>query len=150
MQDSEHPFLAWWAGLSRMDAVSYEGKDFILSDLGAKRFALGTHAGSPLLCWLPEDKAAMESMNWTSAAIAYGMKGRDWIALSSADVRVKGAAALNPVPARLFVPVTLGRLSPWKAKSPAKLAVGEMKLEKGMPSFAGEPFKVLPLKLLGS
>lgn len=150
MQDQEHPFIAWWAGLSRLDAVSHEGKDFILTDLGGKRFALGTHGDMPLLCWLPDDRQAMESMNWTSAAIAYGLRSRDWIALSSSDIRVRGSSALNPVQARLFVPVTLGRLSPWKEKSPSRLAVGHMKLEKGRPSFSGEPYKVLPLKLLGA
>lgn len=143
----EHPFLAWWAGLKRLDAISLEGKDFILSDVAAKRFAVGVHGGFPLLCWLEQDRQALESMAWTSAALAFGLKGRDWIALSATDVRIKGAASLNPVPARLFVPVSTGRLDAWKDVTPAKLAVGSM-ADGSKPAFAGTPFKTLPLKLL--
>lgn len=148
-QDSNsHPFLAWYAGLKGLDAVSLEGKDFILSDLGGKRFAVGVHKAMPLLCWHPLDREAMESVRWTSAAIAYGLNGRDWVALSALDVRIKGSASLNPVPARLFVPVAAGRLLPWKELSPQRIAVGAMRMEKGSPFYIGDPLKELPLKLL--
>lgn len=144
-----HPFIDWWAALKRFDAVSLEGKDFILTDLGGKRFALGVHQGVPLLCWLKEDDASLGSIHWTSAAFAYGLKDRDWVALSAADIRVKGSSVLNPVPARLFIPVTLGRLSPWKDSPSQKLALGVMSVKKGKPSFDGSPAKTIPLKLLG-
>lgn len=143
----EHPFVVWWAGLKRLDAITVEGKDFILSDAGAKRFAIGVHGDIPLLCWLGEDRAALEAVAWTSAALAFGLKGRDWIALSATDIRVKGAASLNPVPARLFIPVSTGRLDAWKDVTPPKLAVGAM--DGRLPAaFGGVPFKTLPLRLL--
>lgn len=150
VQDSDrnHPFIAWWAGLKRLDAITYEGKDLILSDLGGKRFAVGKHKEIPLLCWLPEDREAMESIKWTSAAIAYGLRGRDWIALSASDARIRDSAAMNPVPARVFIPVTAGRLLPWQPVSPQRIALGTMAMEKGTPVFHGDPSRELPLKLL--
>lgn len=146
-ETGEHPFIVWWAGLKRLDAVSLEGKDLILGDAAAKRFAIGVNEAIPLLCWLDEDKAALESIAWTSAALAFGLKGRDWIALSATDIRVKGSGGLNPVPARLFIPVSTGRLDAWKDVTPPKIALGAMDAG-GKPTFSGSPFKTLPLKLL--
>lgn len=144
-----HPFLEWCGSLARIGGAKVDGKDVVLSAAGAKRFALGVHEGNPLLCWVEEDRAAMESVKWTSGAVVFGLRGEDWVALSAADVRVPGSAAIAPVPLRLFIPVASGRMAAWKAVAPQKVAIGCMETEKGVPVFTGTPFRELPVKLLG-
>jgi len=146
----EHPLITWYASLRRLGAASAEGNDVVLGDLGGKRFGVGLAGADPLLCCHEDDAEVIRSVPWTSAAMAFGHKGRDWVALSCKDIRVRDAADMNPVPARLWIPVTVGRLEAWKGSEAKRLRVGIMKAEKkGPPTLAGEPFADIPLKLVG-
>lgn len=146
---TDHPLIVWYAGLMRIDAAKFEGTDLVLEDLGGKRFALGVESdGTPLLCCLERDKEAISSVAWTSAAMIFGHKDRDWIALSCKDVRVRGSSEMNAVPVRMWIPLTLGRLDPWKDHSPSKMSIASMKTgQKG--TVAGKPFISLPMKIIG-
>lgn len=147
----DHPLVIWYAALKRADAASMEGSDIVLGDLGGKRFAIGIEEGTiPLLCCAFRDKEAVASVKWTSAAFVFGHKERDWVALSCKDVRTRDSQQMNPVPLRLWIPVTTGMLEAWAEIKPAKLKVGAMKAtKKGPPALFGEPFTEVTLKIIG-
>lgn len=148
---TEHPLIVWYAGLMKMDAARFEGSDMVLGDLGGKRFAIGVAApdGIPLLCCLDRDKEALMAVAWTSAAMVFGHKDRDWIALSCKDVRVRGSSEMESVPLRLWIPLTLGRLDPWKDHSPDKMTISAMKTrKKGSPVPSGAPLASIPMKMI--
>lgn len=144
-----HPFLSWAATLKADKCAALEGKDLVLVERAGKEFAVGIHNSEPLLCYQPEHKAALESIKWTSAAVLYNTNGKDWIVLSSKDIRIKGSTAQAAMPMRLFIPVSFGRMDSWKEFSPANIHMGMMTIKKGSPDFSGEPFKTLPLKIIG-
>lgn len=146
---SEHPFLSWAATLKAEKRAALEGKDFILNERAGKEFAVGLHNAEPLLCYQAAHKAAIESIRWTVAAILYNTNGKDWIVLSSKDIRIKGSTAQSAMPLRLFIPVSFGRMDSWKDFAPANIHLGMMEIKKGSPGFTNEPFKSLPLKLIG-
>jgi hypothetical protein len=135
----------------RLDAAKFEGADMVLGDLGGKRFAIGIEPdGTPLLCCLDRDKEALSSVSWTSAAMIFNQKDRDFIVLSCKDVRVRGSAEMNAVPVRLWVPLTLGRLDPWKDHKPEKLSLGTMKAgKKGALATSGTAFANVSMKIIG-
>ena len=143
-----HPLVEWLASVIQVDAGSMEGSDMILNEKGGKRFLIGVHDKSPLTCWNHHDSKALESVRWTSAALAYGLKGKDWIALSCQDIRVKNSESKNPVRFRIFIPVMTGRLDVWKEIDPTLMVVGRFKTFKGAHVIDGSPFATVPLKLL--
>jgi len=147
----EHPLIAWYAALLRAGAVRCEGTDVVLGALGGKRFGISvTDKNEPLLCCLEDDREVIESVPWTSAAMIFNHKRSDWVALSCKDARVRGSAEMNPVPLRLWIPVTVGRLDAWKKVPPKSLRVGVMTVNKnGPPTITGEPFINVPYKLIG-
>jgi hypothetical protein len=148
---TDHPLIVWYAGLMKMDAAKFEGSDIVLADLGGKRFAIGVEPdGTPLLCCLDRDKEALTSVSWTSAVMVFGHKDRDWIALSCKDMRVRGSSEMNSVPVRLWVPLTLGRLDPWKDHAPDKMTIATMKAgKKGAVTVSGSAFANVPMKMIG-
>jgi len=132
----------------RIDAAKFEGTDMVLEDLGGKRFAIGVEKdGTPLLCYLDKDKEAIESVAWTSGAMIFGHKDRDWIVLSCKDMRVRGSSEMNAVPLRIWIPLTLGRLDPWKDHSPSKLSIASMKTDR-KGAVSGQAFASLPMKMI--
>jgi hypothetical protein len=151
----ENPFLLWVLSLNDVGALDIKGggpsgaKDIILGAQGSRRFGLAAFPeGIPYLGYVDTDKAAIEAVKWTSAAILFRKGGQDWVALSTTDARLDTAQAMNPVPLRLFIPVATGRLSAWREVAPKELAIGVMTLNgKGETVFSGSPFKKLPLKI---
>jgi len=131
-----------------MDAASANGSDIILGPLAGRRFAVGVHQKLPLLCWTDVDAPHLASVPWTSAAIAFNLKGGDWVALSAQDIRVQNSVAMEPIKLRMFIPVTSGRLDAWKEFVPSHIFIGKMVVENGVPRLDGTPFSRLPLKLL--
>lgn len=147
---TKHPLIVWYAGLMKADAARLEGTDIVLGDLGGKRFAVGIDAdGGPLLCCLEGDKRAMTSVAWTGAAMVFDHKDRDWVVLSCADVRVAGSEAMESVPLRIWIPVTLGRLLAWKDHRPDKLTISEMMSKQNGPLTAGTTIATIPMKIIG-
>jgi hypothetical protein len=150
MSSSNHPFLTWVATLKANRALRAEGKDVILEERAGKEFAVGIHADEPLLCYQEEHRAALESIRWSAGALLFNSNARDWIILSSRDIRAKPSPATPAMPMRLFVPVAFGRMEAWKEFKPAKIHLGLMTLKKkGPPEFSGEPSASLPLSLIG-
>lgn len=158
-----HPLVTWYATLRRADAArvdlveievdgnKVDGTDVVLGDLGGRRFGLSvTKDGEPLLCCLGDDVAAIRSVPWTSAAMAFGFKGRDWIALSCKDARVKGSSEMNPAPIRLWIPISTGRLDAWRDVAPRRVLVAAMASGRGKEARVdGAPFAELPMKMIG-
>lgn len=150
MSSANHPFLSWIATLQSMRAVKSDGKDVILDDRIGKEFAVGIHGQDPLLCYQNEHRDAIESIKWNAAALLFNSNGKDWIILSSRDIRVKPSPATPVMPLRLFVPVSFGKMMVWKELKPTSMHVGKMtRKKKGPPEFAGEPFLSLPLSIIG-
>lgn len=141
-------FLRWCAGLIQKKIASVQGTDIILDELAGRRFALGIHEDNPLVCWQESDHPYISSINWTSAALGFNLKGGDWIALSANDVRIENSAAMEPVKLRLFIPVTVGRMTPWKKDKPEFLFADKMEMEKGVPEYSGTPSIKLPVTVL--
>lgn len=144
-----HPFLSWAASLVAEKRAAMEGKDLVLDHRAGKEFAVGIHNDEPLVCYQVEHKAALEAIKWNAAAILYNTNGKDWVVLSCKDIRVKGSTAQAAMPMRLFVPVSFGRMDAWKEFAPANIHLGHMEMKKGLPDFSGNPFKSLPLKIIG-
>lgn len=154
-QVTENPFLIWVLSLDSMKAIELRAsgsdglvKDIILDIQGARRFGLGIHENTPYFGYVDQVREAIESVKWTSAAILYGKQGKDWVALSSTDARSDTTVGMNPIPIRLFVPVSIGRLAAWKELAPTEIAIGHMTAnKKGEATFATSPFRNLPLKI---
>lgn len=150
MSSANHPFLTWIATLTAERTVSVNGKDIILGDRPGKEFAVGIQGQEPLLCYQPEHQEAIESIKWNAAALLFNSNGKDWIILSSRDIRVKPSPATPAKPIRVFIPVAFGRMEAWKEFKPGKLHIGVMKLKKkGPPEFSGNPFSALTLSVIG-
>jgi hypothetical protein len=150
MSSANHPFLSWIATLKATSAVRADGKDVILEDRIGKEFAVGIHGQEPLLCYQPEHRGAIESIRWNAAALLFNSNGKDWIILSSRDIRAKASPATPAMPLRMFVPVAFGRMEAWKEFKPATLHIGQMApKKKGPPEFTGEPFLSLTLSVIG-
>lgn len=147
--EATQPLLDWIPLILQNNAGIMEGNDLILTEKGAKRFLIGIHNKNPLICWNEHDAKALENIKWTSSALVFNLKGKDWIALSCQDIRIKNSEALNPVRFRIFVPIIVGRLDVWKEVRPTTLAGGRIKMIKGAPKFDGTPFMTVPLKLMG-
>lgn len=150
----DNPFMLWLLLLNNSNSVEIKAtgqggaKDIILGVQGSRRFGLGIVEGLPYLGYVEPDSAAIESVKWTTSAILFSKGDRDWVALSSADARMDTTQAMNPVPLRLFIPVSTGRLSAWKDIQPKELAIGSMSLnEKGEAVMSASPFRKLPLKV---
>lgn len=150
----DNPFMLWLLLLNNVNAVEIKAsgqsgaKDVILGVQGSRRFGVGLVDGIPYLGYVEPDRAALESVKWTTSAILFSKGDRDWIALSSADARMDTAQAMNPVPLRLFIPVSTGRLAAWKELLPKELAIGPMtRNEKGEAVMSASPFRKLPLKV---
>jgi hypothetical protein len=147
-----HPFAIWAGQLATLGACTLDGgqnNDIKLSAIGAKRMSIGVYKGNPLMCFLPEDQEAIQSIRWSSAAVLMNLKDQDWIALSCKDIRPQGAVGIA-FPVRLFIPVGHGRLQAWR-NSPVDpqvhLGVMSFPKENGLPFFDGSPFLSLPAKL---
>ena len=150
----DNPFLLWVLLLNNVNGLEVKAngqngaKDIILGVQGSRRFAVSQIDGIPYLGYVEPDREALEAVKWTSAALLFGKQDRDWVALSSADARTDMTQSMNPVPLRLFIPVSTGRLSAWKELAPKELAIGHVsKNEKGDPTMAASPFRRLPLKV---
>lgn len=145
----DHPLVTWYAALKRADSASVRGSDVVLGDAGGKRFALGVAEGPcPLLAYLAEDADVIGSVRWTSAAIIRAHEGRDWLALSAKDVRVKGSGEMNPVPMRLWIPVATGRLDAWAEAGATRLRLQQMDASGKAPAVSGAPLAELALKVV--
>ncbi len=150
MSNANHPFLSWIATLKAARTARADGKDVVLEDRAGKEFAVGIHGQEPLLCCQPEHRAAIESIRWNAAALLFNSNGKDWIILSSRDIRAKPSPATPAMPLRMFVPVAFGRMAAWKEFKPATLHVGQMaRKKKGPPELTGEPFLSLTLSMIG-
>jgi hypothetical protein len=150
----DNPFLLWVLLLNNVNAVDVKSnpqtgvKDVILGVQGGRRFGIASVDGLPYLGYVERDQEAVETVKWTTAAILFNKPDKDWIALSSADARMDTTQAMNPVPLRLFIPVSQGRLSAWKDFMPKELAIGPMTLNaKGEAVMSASPFRKLPLKV---
>nr|WP_250807994.1 hypothetical protein [Neorhizobium tomejilense] len=150
----DNPFLLWLLHLNNVGAVdlrangSSGAKDILLNAQGGRRFGISKIDGLPYLGYVDQDQSALESVKWTTSAILYDKRDQDWIALSSADARMDTTQAMNPVPLRLFIPITTGRLAAWKEIGPKELAIGKMaRNEKGETTMSASPFRKLPLKV---
>lgn len=148
-QMESHPLIAWINGLIVRGGAKYENGDLYLTPLAARRFALSLHEKNPVLCWSDTDNKALGGIRWKSAAIVFGLKNHDWIALNCPDIRIKNSGALNPVKLRVFIPVSAGRLDPWKEVMPPKLGISIFSMEKGRPVLTSRPAFTLPVKLMG-
>lgn len=151
---SDNPFLIWLLHLHGRRPIdirpfgSAGGYDVILEPDGSKRFGLGIMDGLPALGYVEHDRAAIESVRWTSAAILFAKNERDWVALSATDARPTNMTAMNPIPMRLFIPVSTGRLAAWKELAPKEISIAPItKQGKGAPAFPETPFRKLPLKV---
>ena len=153
----DNPFLVWVLSLENLKAVELRNsgaqgavKDIILNSQAARRFGVGVHNQIPYLGYTLHDKEAIESVRWSSAALLFDKQGGDWIALSCLDSRTETSTGINPVPIRLFIPVTSGRMSLWKDMSPSEISIGLIKNSaNNVHTFdiSNEPFKTLPLKI---
>jgi hypothetical protein len=148
----DNPFLLWVLLLNNVNAVEVKSgsaagaKDIILDVQASRRFGVATIDALPYLGYV--DKDAIETVKWTTAAILFNKMDKDWIALSSADARMDTTHAMNPVPLRLFIPVSAGRLAAWKEIQPRELAIGPMNINpNGEAVLAASPFRKLPLKI---
>lgn len=148
--DGTPPLIEWLKAIIHNNAGSMENTDLILTEKGAKRFLIGVHEKTPLLCWNEHDAKALETIKWTSAALAYGLKHKDWFALSCQDIRIKDSEAKNPIRFRIFIPVLTGRLDVWKEVNPSLMTLGRYKKLKGAHFFDGTPFATVPVKMLGN
>jgi hypothetical protein len=150
---AEHPFGAWYAALARVGAASCSGQDVVLGERGGKRFAIGVDSDAkPVLGILERDLAAVTAFKWHSAAFVRGHKGRDWVALKCTDARVDGAEEMNPVPLRLWIPVSLGVLEAWTGivPAPSKLRLRAVASKRGQPTASDRsPVGEIPLLLKG-
>jgi hypothetical protein len=149
----DNPFLLWLLHLNNVGAVDIRqgkagAKDILLNAQGGRRFGVSHIDGIPYLGYVDRDQSAIEAVKWTTSAILYRKRDQDWIALSSADARMDTTQAMNPVPLRLFIPITTGRLDGWRDIGPKELAIGLMsRNEKGETTMAASPFRKLPLKV---
>lgn len=147
-----HPFAIWVGQLATLDACKLDGgknNDIKLSGLGAKRMSLGIYKGQPLICFLPEDQEAIQSVRWSAAAVLMNHNNQDWIALSAKDIRPAGTVGIA-FPCRLFIPISFGRMHAWKDASGTPvvhLGVMNVPQENGLPTFDGSPFLSLPAKI---
>jgi len=146
----DHPLITWYSALKTRGAATVDGSDIVLNDLGGRRFGLSAAAGGiPVLCCGGFDLRTMRSIRWTSAAFVLAHKGRDWVALSSRDIRIPGSGEKEPVPLRVFIPVTIGRLDAWKERPPTRLRLSAMESGKGASRTVGETVAEIPLKVIG-
>src|SRR3546814_770538 len=121
---SDHPFISWYAGLRSLRAARCHGDDIFLDDLGGKRFAIGVDPdATPVIGFLEDDVSALTSIRWTAVAFVREHKGRDWLALSCRDARVSGAQEMNPVPLRLWIPISRGMLAAWDENRPTRVKI---------------------------
>ncbi|MCV9963763.1 hypothetical protein OIU34_17955 [Pararhizobium sp. BT-229] len=150
----DNPFLLWVLLLNNVNAVEVKSnpqtgaKDVILGAQGSRRFGVAMVDDVPYLGYVDRDREAMEAVKWTTAALLFNKPDKDYVALSSVDARMDTTQAMNPVPLRLFIPVSSGRLSAWKEFMPKELAIGPMTLNaKGEAVMSASPFRKLPLKV---
>ncbi|MDW9478769.1 hypothetical protein GOB57_08630 [Sinorhizobium meliloti] len=150
----DNPFLLWVLLLNNANAVEVKSnpqtgaKDVILGVQGSRRFGVAILDGIPYLGYVDRDREAMEAVKWTTAALLFNKPDKDYVALSSVDARMDTTQAMNPVPLRLFIPVSSGRLAAWKENMPKELAIGPMTLNaKGEAVVSASPFRKLPLKV---
>jgi hypothetical protein len=149
----ENPFLLWVLKLHSVKGLEIKQgaggtKDIILDASGSRRFGLGVYETIPYLGYVDTDREALESVRWSTAAILLGKQGKDWVALSCKDARPEDSQAMNPVPIRLFVEVSVGRLAAWKDANPTELALGTVSRNaKGEPVFADSPLRKVPLRV---
>lgn len=150
----DNPFLLWVLLLNNVNAVEVKAnphtgaKDIILGVQGSRRFGVAAVDGQPYLGYVDTDKSAIEAVKWTTAALLFSKQDKDWIALSSADARMDTTQAMNPVPLRLFIPVSMGRLAAWKEIMPKELAIGPMsRNDKGEAVMSASPYRKLSLKV---
>jgi hypothetical protein len=151
----DNPFLLWLLHLNHAGAIDIKSngqsgaKDIFLDVFGSRRFGLGIHEQIPYLGYVDTDRDAIESVKWTAAAILYQKQGKDWLALSSADARPDLTVGMNPVPLRLFISISTGRLAAWKELEPTQIAIGPMtKSKKGESILSNTPFRTIPLKVM--
>jgi hypothetical protein len=138
--NGHHPFLAWFARLWHREMVTTQGKDMLLDDTSGRRFAVGVDDdATPALGILEIDVPCLTSVPWTSAAFLFGHKGRDWIALSSQDIRVEEAEADEAVPVRLWIPMVEGLLDIWEELQPKQLRLRTVQSVGGTPVFPDVP-----------
>lgn len=150
----DNPFMLWLLLLNSANAVEIKSngqsgaKDVMLGVQGSRRFGVAVVEGIPYLGYVEPDRAAIESVKWTTSAILFSKGDKDWVALSSADARLDTTQSMNPVPLRLFIPISTGRLGAWKEMGPKELAIGPMSLNaKGEAVMSASPFRRLPLKV---
>lgn len=151
----DNPFLLWVLKLNGVGAVEIKAsgqggatKDVILGPEGGRRFGLGFHGKIPCLGYVDTDRSAIEHIRWTSAAMLLDKGGKDFIALSCIDARPDQNAPTDPVPLRLFVPVSRDRMAEWRNASPKELSIAPITRNKKREAvFPASPFRTLPLKI---
>lgn len=141
-----HPLLQWLNGLIIRGGANFQNGDIRITPLGARRFALSVHNNSPVICWSEEDHKALGTVRWKSALL-FGIGGHDWVALNCPDIRIKNSSAMNPVRLRLFIPITTGRLDPWKSIRPQKIGIQVFSMKNGQPVLTGSPLMSIPTTL---
>src|SRR3546814_6275336 len=91
-------------------------------------------------------RSALTAIRWTAVAFVREHKGRDWLALSCRDARVPGAQEMNPVPLRLWIPISRGMLSAWNDNRPTRVKIRVVALESGdLAPLERGPLMELPL-----
>lgn len=143
------PLIKWINGLLARGGAHYEKGDLYLTPLAARRFALSLYEKNPVLCWSENDNKALGGIKWKTAAVVFGLKNHDWIALNCPDIRIKNSSALNPVKLRMFIPVSTGRLDPWKEVRPTKIGISVYSTENGQHLIKSRPLFSIPVKLMG-
>jgi hypothetical protein len=146
-----HPFMIWYAYMTKRRFCLTSGSDIILNDAGSVRFTVGyeENAGSkkPILGINIFDKDAMTSIRWNAAAMVSGRQLRDWVALACSDIRVEDSSQQNAIPLRVWIPVPLGSFDRFKAGKTCDLLLKRYKNGRNQfPNFEKTPFLTLPMQ----
>lgn len=152
LAEDEHPFLLWFVYMKKRNYAETRKSDIIVNDVGARRVKLGVDvndaSGDPVIGFNIYDAAAFKGIDWWSAGMIGGHQNRDWIALSSKDIRPVDSVEPDPVPLRVWFPFPTGALDTWLEHPPGKLLMKRVKNGKrGSPIFEKSPFLSLELKV---
>ena len=149
---NEHPFVLWFVYMIKRKYAETRKSDIIVNDIGARRVKLGVdvneRSGTPVVGFNIHDAAAIKSIDWSSAGMIGGHQNKDWIALSSKDIRPLDSIEPDPVPIRLWFPFPSGSLDTWLLNPPDTVLLKRVKNGKrGSPIFEKSHFLSLGLKV---
>jgi hypothetical protein len=160
----EDLFLSWYASYHKRNEATCEtftkkntnqqGCDILMGIMASKRFSFGIdNDRTPILGIAHDDIEAVMSLSWNNVAFVKDFKKKTWISLSVKDIRKENSRSNNPVPLRLWLPISEGLFDAFMfiENKPTQIKIIGTFIKAGKPISKEEPpLEILPLTFAGN